>query len=96
MKLLLIAYSEAVDQEIMEQIEACGVASYTKWTQVLGRGATSGPHLLSHIWPKGNNVLAVAAEDETADALFRAIGELRQSAGTEGVKAFVLPIERAT
>ncbi|MDY6913229.1 MAG: P-II family nitrogen regulator [Planctomycetota bacterium] len=96
MKLLLIAYNEAVDQEMMERLDACGVTGYTKWTRVLGRGATSGPHLLSHVWPKGNNVLAVAVEDEAADAIFQAVDELRQSAGTEGVKAFVLPIERAT
>ena len=96
MKLLLITYNEAIDEQVMEVLEAAGAHGYTKWTQVLGKGRTSGPHLLSHVWPKGNNVLAVAAEDPVAANLLAAIADLKHSAASEGVKAFVLNVEQFT
>ncbi|MDY7011479.1 MAG: P-II family nitrogen regulator [Planctomycetota bacterium] len=93
MKLVLIAYNEAIDDEVMEQLDAAGAEGYTKWTEVLGKGRTSGPHLLSHVWPKGNNVLVVVAEDASAKKLLEAIRGLRKTAAKEGVKAFVLNVE---
>ena len=96
MKLLLIAYNEAIDEEVMEALAAAGADAYTQWTGVLGRGRTSGPHLLSHVWPKANNVLAVVAEDGVAAGLLAAVAELKQHAASEGIKAFVLNVEQAT
>ncbi|HUT00813.1 MAG TPA: hypothetical protein VM031_00040 [Phycisphaerae bacterium] len=93
MKLVLIAYNEAVDAEVLELLDAAGAVGYTQWTQVLGKGRTSGPHLLSHIWPKGNNVLFAVVEDGLARELMEAAGRLRRTAGREGIKAFVLNVE---
>jgi len=96
MKLVLIAYNEAIDEEVMECVNAAGLKNYTKWAGALGSGSTSGPHLRTHVWPKGNNVLAVAAEEQAAKTLMEAIRRLRQTTGDEGVKAFLLPIEDLT
>ncbi len=96
MKLVLIAYNEAIDDEVMEQLDAVGIEGYTKWTGVLGKGRGGGPHLLSHIWPKGNNVLVVVAEDASAKELLEAIRSLKQTAVAEGVKAFLLPVDEIT
>ena len=96
MKLVLIAYNEAIDQEVMEMAADAGAENYTKWTRVLGKGSASGPHLGSHVWPKQNNVLALAVDDAAADAICRGIEALRGTLGQEGVKAFVLPLERIT
>jgi len=96
MKLVLIAYNEAVDDEVTEVLQDCGAENYTKWTKVLGRGTASGPHLGSHVWPKYNNVLAVVVPEETAAALIEEIRKLRATLGQEGVKAFLLPVEDVT
>jgi nitrogen regulatory protein PII len=94
MKMILIAYNQALDDEVMEALEGCCLENYTKWTGVLGKGSSSGPHLATHVWPKANNVLAVAADDSSVDPLLEQIRKLRAELGHEGVKAFVLPLEQ--
>jgi nitrogen regulatory protein PII len=96
MKMLFIAYNEAIDEEVMEILDANAVASYTKWAKVLGKGKASGPHLQSQVWPKANNVLMIAAADEQAGKIVQDIRGLRTTLSHEGVKAFVLPLEEAT
>jgi nitrogen regulatory protein PII len=97
MKLVLIAYNEAIDGEVMELLEKnLGECCYTKWTKVLGKGKTSGPHLLSHVWPKANNVLAVCVDDGQAQNIIEGVKGLRKHLGHEGVKAFVVPLEAIT
>jgi len=94
--MVLVAYNEAIDDEILELLNAASVDGYTKWTKVLGRGAASGPHLLTHVWPKANNVVAVCAEDEQAQNILQGVRDLRETVGREGVKAFLLPVEAIT
>ena len=96
MKLLLIAYNEAMDEEIERLLDRYGVESYTKWTKVYGKGRASGPHLGTHVWPKANNVLAAFTDEDTAGRLLEGVRELRKSRAREGVKAFVIPCEEAT
>jgi len=96
MKFLIISYSEALDSKVMEALETAGIEGYTKWTKVLGKGKTSGPHLGTHVWPKANNVIGVAVEPGQANRLLESIRELRRTLGHEGVKAFELPLEEIT
>jgi len=96
MKMVLITYNEALDEEVQGILDQNAVEGFTKWTKAYGKGRSSGPHLLSHVWPKGNHVLAIGADDETAAGLFEAVRRLRQTAGKEGLKAFLLPVEQVT
>jgi len=96
MKMVLITYNEAVDKEVMEILDSNSIDGYTKWTKVLGKGKTSDPHLLTHVWPKANNVLAICTDDEKAEKLLEGTKRLRETIGKEGVKAFVLPVEAMT
>jgi len=96
MKLVLIAYNEAVDDEVMGVLAGLGADTFTKWTKVLGHGKSSGPHLSSHVWPKANNVLAACVDDETAPPLFEALRALRAEVSRQGLKAFLLPVEDVT
>jgi len=96
MKMILIAYNQALDEEVMSAMKDSGLESYTKWTGVLGKGSASGPHLATHVWPKANNVVAVAAEDSSVEPLLQQIRKLRTQLGHDGIKAFVLPIENLT
>jgi len=96
MKMILIAYSEALDEEVMQALRVVAVTGYTKWTRVLGDGRSSGPHLASNIWPKANTVLAVALDDDKVAPLMECLGAIRRELGAEGVKAFVIPVEEVT
>ena len=92
----MIAYNEAVDEDVMEMLRDNVQAEYTKWTKVLGWGQHSEPHLLTHGWPKGNNVLVICVEDKKAGAIMNGVRELRKTLGNEGVKAFCMPLDDVT
>ena len=96
MKMLMVAYSEALESKVMDALVEAGVENYTEVTQVLGKGRTSGPHMGTHVWPKQNNLLIAAVNDKVAKGAIEAVNRLRQTLGNEGIKAFVLPIEEMT
>lgn len=93
MKLVLIAYNVAIDDEVLEVLQHCGLQHYTKWQRVLGKGSLSEPHLGTNVWPGENNVLAVVCEDDKTKQLLSCVKELRKKLAKEGIKAFVLPVE---
>jgi nitrogen regulatory protein PII len=96
MKLVMICYNEAIDDEITEILQQADVKGYTKWTKVLGKGQTSEPHLLSHIWPKANNVIAIAVEEQVADMILEKVRAMKAKVGTAGLKAFMWEINDVT
>jgi nitrogen regulatory protein PII len=96
MKMVMIVYNEAIDAEVMEVLENCGLKNYTKITAVYGCGTTSGTHLGNDIWPGRNNILYVACEEKQARQILSCVRELRKRLGQEGLKAFLLPIEELT
>ena len=93
MKLVMIMYNEAINDEVQGLLERNGVDGFTQWTRVFGKGRSSGPHLGTHIWPKANNVLAVAAEERTAGKIIEGVKEIRKRFAKEGLKAFMWEIE---
>jgi hypothetical protein len=95
-KMVMISYNEAVDMEVMEMLEACGLKNYSKVNGIFGRGNSSGTHLGSDIWPGRNNVLYVCCPADAARKLMEAVRGLRQGLGQEGVKAFLMPVEEST
>ncbi len=96
MKMVLIVYSQALDDEVLTAVKDCGLQNYTKWTGVLGKGTASGPHLATTVWPRSNNVLALVTDDSFVEPLLERITKLRAELRGEGVKAFVLPVESFT
>lgn len=96
MKMVMIAYNEAIDREVMGALGNSSIKNYTKVTGVFGRGTTSGTHLGNDIWPGRNNILYVACQDKEAEQLLSYIRELKKRIGKEGVKAFLLPVEEVT
>lgn len=96
MKMVMIAYNEAIDDEVMEVLENCILDNYTKIKGTFGKGKTSGTHLGDDIWPGRNNVLYAACEDRDVKQLLTCVKELRKKLGKEGVKAFVWDLEEVT
>ncbi len=96
MKMVMLTYNEAIDIEIMEVLDGCGLANYTKINRVYGKGTTSGTHLAGQVWPGQNKILYVACDDTQAEQVVLGIKNLRKTLGKEGVKAFVMPLEQVT
>lgn len=95
-RMVMIAYNEAIDMEVMEVLENCSLKNYTKIVAAYGKGTTSGTHLGNDIWPGRNNILYVACQEEQARQLVSYIKELRKSLSKEGIKAFVWNLEDIT
>ena len=95
-KMVMLVYNEALDSEVMEAVETCGLKNYTKVMGVFGRGEASGTHLGTDIWPGRNNILYCACDEARAKKILTCVKELRKDLSREGIKAFVLPIEEYT
>jgi len=96
LKMVMVAYNEAIDAEIMGVISHGKAQNYTKIKEAYGKGIASGTHLGDDIWPGRNNILYVACDEEDAKELMARVKELRKSLGKEGIKAFVIPLEEVT
>jgi hypothetical protein len=96
MKMAMISYNEAIDEEVMEVLERCAMKNYTKITGIFGKGTASGTHLGNDIWPGRNNLLYAACDDNQAKQLLACVRELRKNLNQEGIKAFILPLEEVT
>ena len=64
MKMVMISYKVAIEEEITELLDELELTGYTKWVNVLGMGKTSGEHLDTHIWPGKNCALFLAVDEE--------------------------------
>jgi nitrogen regulatory protein PII len=93
MKMLMVVYNEALDNEVMEILESCIMKNYTKVSRVFGRGTSSGTHLGNDIWPGLNNIIYVACEGLQVKEMLSGVRNLKSKVGHEGIKAFVFPIE---
>ncbi len=96
MKMVMISYNSAINSQVMEILLRCGVEGHTRWTQVQGRGKSSGSHFGSEIWPGENSVLFCAVDENKAADLLKCIKELRMKFKTAGIKAFVWLLEEVT
>jgi len=96
MKAVLILHNEAIDNEVTELLESAGVKHYTKFTNVLGKGELSEPHLNTEVWPEKNYGTLVVVDESAAKAIMEKVGQMRGKLGEEGVKAFLWQIEQAT
>jgi hypothetical protein len=93
MKMLVVVYSDAVDEDVVEAFKNARVEGYTKWREALGEGRESEPKLGTHFWPGKNNVLAMVVADEALPTLREIIQGLRSKHPKAGLKTFMLQVE---
>jgi len=94
MKAVLISHNQALTEEIEVILDKLTIRGYTQWTDVNGRGSTSGEsHMGTHTWPSLNNVLITVIPDEKVKPLLEKLSELNQKDEEEGLRAFVLNVE---
>ncbi len=96
MKMVMICFNEAMDDEVMEVLEGCALQNYTKIEGAHGRGTASGTHMGNDIWPGLNNVLFVAGDEEKTAQLLACVRALRERLRAEGIKAFVWDLTETT
>jgi len=96
MKAVLITHNAAIDSEVNKALEAIGITCYSKFTNVLGKGKLSEPHLSSDIWPGINYGTFVVVEQKQAEQIMQQIRKMRQNLGREGIKAFAWQIDDIT
>lgn len=96
MKMMMMAYNESMEMEVMELLADCGLLNYTKIGRAFGKGEASGAHLGTDVWPGMNSVLYVAFPEENAGRLLDGVRRLRQTLGMEGIKAFVWSLDEVT
>ena len=96
MKAVLIVHNVVIDRDVNESLEALGINCYTKFTNVLGKGRASGPHLNTDVWPGTNLATFVVTEQQKAEKIMDKIRRMREKLGTEGLKAFMWQIDDIT
>lgn len=93
MKLIMVICPEERRQQLAALVEKHGVRSFTELPEVVGEGET-GKHMGTHLWPGKSALLFTVVPDGKKDELLDALRECRtQLFPSEGLKAFVLPVE---
>jgi hypothetical protein len=94
MKMLMVAYDAACDDEVLAILTGRDAPGFTRWKRVSGRGRRSEPRMDDSVWPGYNNVLLAGVEDgRQLDDIREALSRLHQSLGSKGLKVFSWPVE---
>ncbi len=93
MKMFLIVYCEAADEDVIAALKEAGVLGYTKMVEAQGEGTETEPKLGTHCWPGRNNVLLMAVSDAEIPRITERLRQLRQDHPRAGVRSFLLPAE---
>lgn len=95
MKAVFISFYKAFYAEMIEVLDKLEIRGFTFWEEVQGRGSETGePHYGTHAWPTLNSALIAIIPDEKVDSLLQAVRELDATAPQQGIRAFVLPVEK--
>lgn len=93
MKLLMIIYSAAADDEVLNTLKKAGVRAYTKMLEAYGEGSETEPKLGTHYWPGRNNILFIAADKQEVDVITDTLSILKKEHPKAGIRSFILPVE---
>ncbi len=96
MKAVLIMHNVAVDEQVNEALVSIGIDCYTKFTDTLGKGRLSEPHLNTDVWPGVNYGTFIVTDQVKAKQVMENIRQMREKLGSEGLKAFMWEIEDVT
>ena len=95
MKAIFIVFNQAFYEDVVRVLERCYARGFTSWDPVQGRGSQSGePHYGSHAWPVLNGAIVTIVEESRVDTVLELLGQLNESAPEQGLRAFVLPVEK--
>ena len=95
MKMFLIVYCEAADEDVIAALKEAGVHGYTKMVEARGEGTETEPKLGTHCWPGKNNILFMALPDDEIPHITQRVRELKREHPRAGVRCFLLPMEES-
>jgi hypothetical protein len=95
MKMFMIVYSQAADDDVITQFKKAGITHYTKMEEARGEGIETEPKLGTHTWPGKNNVLFLAVPSEEIGRCRDVVKYLKENHPRAGLKAFLLPMEES-
>ncbi len=96
MKAIFISYNHSITEEVQEILDKMGLRGFTQWTDIRGRGTTTGlMHEGTHTWPELNNAHLVIADDGKVPLLLERLHALDKAVEDQGLRAFVWNIEGA-
>ena len=93
MKMFLIIYCEAADEDVVAALKQAGIHGYTKMVQARGEGTETEPKLGTHCWPGKNNILLIAVADEEVPRIKERISKINKEHPRAGVRSFLFPME---
>lgn len=93
MKMFLIIYCEAADEDVIAALKEAGIRGYTKMVEARGEGTETEPKLGTHCWPGRNNILFMALPDDEISRITERVRKLKREHPRAGVRSFLLPLE---
>jgi len=93
MKMFMVFYSEASDDDVVAAFKEFGIRGYTKMCGLRGEGEETEPRLGTHYWPGQNNALMLAVDDEKIRPLCDLVRKLKVEHPRAGLRAFTFPLE---
>jgi len=94
MKAIFISYNQSITFEVQEILDQLGIRGFTQWTDIKGRGTSTGTmHEGTHVWPELNNAHLVMVEDEMVQKVLDKLHALDKQVEEQGLRAFVWNIE---
>jgi nitrogen regulatory protein PII len=93
MKMFLIIYCEAADEDVIAALKEAGIHGYTKMVEARGEGMETEPKLGTHCWPGKNNVLLIAVADEEVSRINERIRWIKKEHPRAGFRSFLFPME---
>lgn len=96
MKAVFIAFIQAHYEPVVHILDRFSLHGFTYWEEVRGRGSSTGePHYGSHAWPSLNGAIFTVVPDEKVDAFLQALHALDEEAPAQGLRAFVMNVEKS-
>ncbi|MDO4826178.1 MAG: hypothetical protein Q4B16_01290 [Bacteroidia bacterium] len=96
MKALFISYNQAYGEEIAEVLESLGQRGFTRWSDVQGRGSSTGiPRYGNHAWPEQNFAILSIVEDKAVGQILPKLRQMDEATPALGLRAFVWSIEES-
>ena len=97
LKMLMVVFNISIEDEVKEIIDKQGGICFTQWPRLVGRGKSTGPKMDNDVWPGANSAIIVVTTEKQALDIMADIQALRDEIGShEGVKAFLLNVEKMT
>jgi len=97
MKMMMIVFSETVDQEVMSVLTDAGIKKYIKMERVIGRSADMEEQATegAGYWPERYTLLMLAVKDEEVSPVTNMFRQLKKEHPVKGgYHVFVVPQEQ--